>query len=275
MGSRNSIIASSSISAKLLSSLSSHDGLGLCGAQICDKAIGSRELEQSIINMETAKRCLVHYNSMLDNLILKKNYRMKGSIKKVHSIKIYPSNFHESTMSGSIFPMSEKEPLDELLIENSLIEDRFCRNFLSCLWKQWHYDYGIFTILTTPLFTSPECSSPDGHTYLQLFDTKKNNLFVVKSPPESFFIQVGEAADILSCGKLCITLILLADLLKYSETSRKLLSSFETSGSCDQKNKNLQKSPLSSRLRDGMTLAEFSRETTRQYYSDSGPQSVS
>jgi hypothetical protein len=33
--------------------------------------------------------------------------------------------------------------------------------------------------------------------------------------------------------------------------------------------------PLSSRLKDGMTFAEFSRETTKQYYGGSGLQSNS
>ncbi|XP_073101233.1 uncharacterized protein [Elaeis guineensis] len=138
-----------------------------------------------------------------------------------------------------------------------------------------------------------KCSSPDGYTYLQLFDTKKNNLFVVKSPPESFIIRAGEAADILS--QLRTKLSLIPAYLSDSETSRKLLSSFKTSGTCDKKKKKkaslssfitetqeplelvqeiLKKIPPSSQLRNVMTFAEFSCETTRQCYSGSGPQSA-
>ncbi|XP_017701668.2 uncharacterized protein LOC108510662 [Phoenix dactylifera] len=304
--------------------------LGLHIAQICDKAIGGRELEQSIINLGSAKGRLIHYHSTLDNLILKENHRRT---KKVHSADLCPSKFH-TTISGGLFPRSGREPLDELHAKNCLIKDRCCRISLSSLWQQWHYDYGIFTVLTTPLFMLPcqiedcssvsnsqECSSPDGHTYLQLFDTKRNKLFAVKSPPESFIIQVGEAADILSGGKLCSTLhsvgrpVEIENLsretfvvflqpswdktlsypayLSESKRSRKLLSNKETSGSCNngsglpstvvagtQEPLELMQEilrkipPLSSRLRDGMTFAEFSRETTKQYYSGSGTQSM-
>ncbi|MCD9560113.1 hypothetical protein HAX54_018556 [Datura stramonium] len=92
------------------------------------------------------------------------------------------------------------------------------------LWKLWHYDYGVFTVLTIPLFllssgqetladvnnyshvsSEHELPSPSGHTYLQIFDPLKNRVFMVKAPSESL-IQVGEAADILSKGKLRATL---------------------------------------------------------------------
>ncbi|KAL8513215.1 hypothetical protein ACS0TY_019426 [Phlomoides rotata] len=78
----------------------------------------------------------------------------------------------------------------------------------SKLWQQWHYDYGIFTILTAPMFIlsngsdEQECESPIGHTSLQVFHLELNCVVMVKTSIGNFIVQVGESADILSKGRL-------------------------------------------------------------------------
>jgi hypothetical protein len=198
------------------------------------------------------------------------------------------------------------------------------------LWQQWHYDYGIFTVLTAPFFLLPdysetsalqdsstcvECPSPTGHTNLQIYDPNKKRVFMVRAPAESFIIQVGESADIISKGKLRSTLHSVHRPSKFENLSRETFVVFlqpawtktfsisdyplgksafngvdgqcflvdefhdndeQQSGQDDNKlSLEIQKivPPLSSRIKDGMTFAEFSRETTKQYYGGSGLQS--
>ncbi|ONK76066.1 uncharacterized protein A4U43_C03F23530, partial [Asparagus officinalis] len=298
--------------------------LGLCLARTCDKVIGGRELEQSILDSCSAKGRLIHYHSTMDNLILKEiNRRSRAVTKKVRMVTHNSSSPREPETSGNInFPEWKTAALDEQRKMENLSADncskhRCRRTSFSNLWQQWHYDYGIFTILTPPLFISSapmeDCtlgsrsqpfSSPDGHTYLQLFDATENKILVVKSPPGSFIVQVGEAADILSRGRLQSTLHSVCRPVDFENISRetfvvflqpawsktlshprhllnakpiqgKLTPEDETSSKSQQLMQEiLQKiPPLSSRLREGMTFAEFSRETTKQYYGGSGTQS--
>lgn len=263
--------------------------LGLALAQICDDAIGGCELEQSLIESGTAKGRLIHYHSVLDNLLL------KGGGKR-----------------------------GKILKESSLVKNEnkvgLCRSHGN-LWQQWHYDYGIFTVLTAPMFLVPfdslesmgidqssafsdqECTYASGNSYLQIFDPNKNNVDMVKTSPESFIIQVGEAADVLSKGRLRSTLHCVCRPEKLESVSRETFvvflqpswsktfstydgigarsTRFSDKGNGHEKDdfeeviKEIQKvvPPLSSRLRDGMTFAEFSRETTKQYYGGCGLQS--
>ena len=134
-------------------------------------------------------------------------------------------------------------------------------------------------------------------------------IFSVKCSPESFIVQVGEAADILSSGKLKSTLHSVSRPTSFTDISRETFVVFlqpswdktlsypdycldteeqsshnnETSiisngsaGSCaeDVHMQNIMEKipPLSSRLREGMTFAEFSRQTTKQYYGGGGIQ---
>ncbi|CAD5173346.1 unnamed protein product [Musa acuminata subsp. malaccensis] len=305
--------------------------LGLRLAQICDKAIDCRELKQSIMD-GSAKGRLIHYHSTIDNIILKETNRTKkGSKKKVEPATLDPSPSDECTISRDFH---EKTSVTHWYSESRSVKDRTSQITLSNLWQQWHYDYGIFTVLTSPSFMFSclaedcshisccrECSSPDEHTYLQLFDIKKNKIFVVRSPADSFIIQVGEAANILTSGKLQSTLhsvgrtvdmdnlsrqtfvVFLqpawSKILSYSgypeETSNhdKLVLRTEMTTSSKKEDAFLRYStsdskdshqlmqeilrkipPLSIRFRDGMTFAEFSHETTKQYYSSSGTQSM-
>ncbi|CAA0832144.1 2-oxoglutarate (2OG) and Fe(II)-dependent oxygenase superfamily protein [Striga hermonthica] len=140
--------------------------LGLSLARACDKSIGGRELEQSLIQSGSAKGRLIHYHSVSDNTAIKQAANKKNQAK-----------------TGNLN-----------------------------LWQQWHYDYGIFTMLTSPMFiqssgkTEQECESPNGHSYLQIFHPDTKRVLKVKASVGSFLVQVGESADVISKGALRATL---------------------------------------------------------------------
>lgn len=279
--------------------------LGLCLARICDKAIGGQELEQSLLESSAAKGRLIHYHSTLDSIVLKEAGR---SSKKMGNPK---RDDHGQRIR--IEKQTECTNVDGDSNEVGISGTH------SNLWQQWHYDYGVFTVLTDPFFILPynlsenrgsdqECPSPGGHTYLQILDPNKNKVRMVKSSPESFIIQVGESADILSKGKLRSTLHCICRPAKLDNLSRETfvvflqpawnktfsISDYPTencnlaghgSGVPDEEDplaklganklaEAIQKMipTLSLRLKDGMTFAEFSRETTRQYYGGGGLQ---
>lgn len=281
--------------------------LGLRLAQICDKAIGGQELQQSLLESGTAKGRLIHYHSAVD-----KDF-VREAAKKIGQAKARNGKVNKNEQAGL------KQQGTEVSKDQSNDYD---------LWQQWHYDYGIFTLLTVPLFLlsshqetlaavnndSPissehEFPSPRGHTYIQIFDPKKNQVFMVKAPSESLILQVGEAADILSRGKLRATLHCVCRPPKVDNLSREtfvvflqpawskqfslldyplelLALSRQPCGVCskgtelsrqvpEELSHEIQKivPPLLSRLKDGMTFAEFSHETTKQYYGGRGLQS--
>ncbi|KAL0924695.1 hypothetical protein M5K25_005545 [Dendrobium thyrsiflorum] len=307
--------------------------LGFQLAQVCDNLIGGKELGQSILDAGTAKGRLIHYHSVLDNLLLKEeNKRTKGSISKARpttsSVINLPNtlsltNLHVSASSDNkVLPNFMKNE-DEQFLCGKISTGVSCRRkYFSNLWQQWHYDYGIFTVLTSPLFMSScglndsfcfkDCSSPDEHTYLQLYDSNNDRVLLVKASPESFIIQVGESADILSNGKLRSTLHSVGRPSEIESLSREtfvvflqppwnkvlpipsylmdaevkdeehlasndacLVGHMVGSGDSNHIVQEIFRSipPLSSRLRRGMTFAEFSRETTKQYYGGGGTQS--
>lgn len=252
--------------------------LGLSLARVCDKLIGGSELEQGLLQCGTAKGRLIHYHSVSDNAVIKK-----------------------ATENGK--QHSKVDLRDDL---------RSVDDGNSNLWQQWHYDYGVFTILTTPMFMlsdgndEQECESPNGNTYLQVFRPEMNCILKVKASKGSFIVQVGESADILSKGRLRATLHSVSRPAKMDNLSREtfvvflqpswsktfslsdypvecLTSQNRDSEMCnegaDMEQNGLTRRireivpPLLSRLRDGMSFAEFSRETTKQYYGGRGLQS--
>lgn len=278
--------------------------LGICLARICDRVIGGHELEQSLVESSSAKGRLIHYHSEKENLVLKQS----GKSLVVNKSRI-----------------ASKRTLkqDNSKVDNSTFNEVEACDIHSNLWQQWHYDYGIFTVLTAPMFllsafpqeagednrffatSVQECPYPDGHTHLQILHPKKGKVFMVKASPESFIIQVGESADILSKGKLHATLHCVHRPLRCECLSRETFvlflqpawtKTFTLSGypvdqlvfGCGDSNDDCPHSkhdrrrltdgiskivpPLMSRLKDGMSFAEFSRETTKQYYGGSGLQ---
>ncbi|KAK6141464.1 hypothetical protein DH2020_024785 [Rehmannia glutinosa] len=94
--------------------------LGLCLARVCDRLIGGFELEQSLLQSGTAKGRLIHYHSVSDNIAIKEAANGKRRAR------------------GGKVNLREDVKLDNAGNLN--------------LWQQWHYDYGIFTILTAPMF---------------------------------------------------------------------------------------------------------------------------
>ncbi|XP_031267065.1 uncharacterized protein LOC116125491 [Pistacia vera] len=287
--------------------------LGLCLAQICDKAIGGQELEHSLLESCTAKGRLIHYHSILDNIVLKEAGRKSGSSRRQANRK----NDLVDCITG------EKKQREHTNVDvNSDGVGLFGTH--SNLWQQWHYDYGIFTVLTDPLFIlssylpentekeqytlscDKESPSPSGHTCLQIFDPSKNKVRMVKSSSESFIIQVGESADILTKGRLRSTLHCVCRPAKLENLSRETFVMFlqpawsktfsmsdyptqncnldgQCSGVPDDKRNVAEQDgirlteeirkiipPLSLRLKDGMTFADFSCETTKQYYGGGG-----
>ncbi|KAJ7006183.1 hypothetical protein NC653_005514 [Populus alba x Populus x berolinensis] len=289
--------------------------LGLRVAQICDMAIGGQELERSLLESGTAKGRLIHYHSSLDNLLIKASGRRKGSTKK----QAYCEK-NQVLLSRSEQKQSERCNLVANVNEVGSSGNQ------GNLWQQWHYDYGIFTVLTGPMFLMPsqlsentatdqfpvlcdqDCPFPTGHSYLRIFDANTNDVLMVKTSSESFIIQVGESADILSRGKLRSTLHCVCRPPNLENLSRETFvvflqpawsktfsisdynvhhsmlgchSSNEGNGLTELDFNEVAREihkivpPLSSRLKDGMTFAEFSRETTKQYYGGSGLQSNS
>lgn len=300
---------------KKLGSLMMELGLGL--ARICDGAIGGHELEQSLVESCSAKGRLIHYHSRAESLVLEQDGRRLGSKRGIAKQKKVDEHAFCNGREPQTIPQKK-----------TIGGEAKSRGSNSNLWQQWHYDYGIFTVLTAPMFLSPafqpepdrdcetsaasveECPYPDGLTYLQILNPIRNGVFMVKTSPESFIIQVGEAADVLSRGKLRSTLHCVPRPPKVDNVSREtfvvflqpawsktfslsdypmdqtqLLSYPEvaTDNTClTEQNRTklideIQKTvpPLFSRLKDGMTFAEFSRETTKQYYGGSGLQSNS
>lgn len=284
--------------------------LGLRLAQICDEFIGGQELERSLLESGTAKGRLIHYHSIPDKHFMRQNGRRKGPTKKqANSIK-----------DQAHCLISEQKQIRGSNFVTDGDNARSCGNDMN-LWQQWHYDYGIFTILTAPMFLVPsylsenmgtdqsspsfdeECPYPNGYSYLQIFDPSTNDVLMVKTSPESFIIQVGESADILSKGKIRSTLHCVRRPVNFENVSRETfvvflqpawsktfsISEYTTEHTvpvgnlCDEGiehglnefAQDIHKivPPLSSRLKDGMTFAEFSRETTKQYYGGSGLQS--
>ncbi|OMP05100.1 hypothetical protein COLO4_09049 [Corchorus olitorius] len=280
--------------------------IGLCVARICDRVIGGNELEQSLLESCAAKGRLIHYHSLADSLVLREAGRRKGSTKR-----------HANNHARSEQRLSKGANLDTN--GNQVSSCEIHHN----LWQQWHYDYGIFTVLTDPMFllssqpteinevsnsSYQECASPSGNSYLQIYDPDKNKVLMVKSSAESFIVQVGESADILSKGRLRSTLHCVCRPARLDNLSRETFVVFlqpawsktfsfsdyslenynsgcqslekaEENTNADQEQNSLGREiqkivpPLSARLKDGMTFAEFSRETTKQYYGGSGLQS--
>lgn len=261
--------------------------LGLSLARVCDEEIGGHELEQSLLQSGTAKGRLIHYHSVSDNSAINEAANRKRN-----------SRNSRADLGGNC--KSDDDDGDGN----------------SKLWQQWHYDYGIFTILTDPMFMlsngreEEECESPSGHTYLQVFHPETKRVLTVRVPKGSFIVQVGESADVLSRGRLRATLHSVSRPPKMGNLSRETFVVFlqpawskifsltdypielltglgdqslefceeeEECGARQELNGPSRKiheivPPLSSRLRDGMTFAEFAKETTKQYYGGRGLQ---
>lgn len=351
--------------------------VGLLLAQLCDRAVGGIELEKTILESSTAKGRLIHYHSLNERILLMNSVNIKKTKKKLsakdagfqlgcaHSRNCSPVSSDQNFKGKGHHAVPKKNASFHKQT------DTLPSPLASDLWQQWHYDYGIFTLLTVPLFLSTfelpirniengctvtnqdaqECSSPDGHTYLKILNTVNGKEMFASAPSGSLIIQVGEAAQILSGGKLRATAHCVCRSSERTDVSRetfvvflqpswnKSLSSprwfngertetkhdsedISTCSSTDMMQTNELKNkfiglspfnedehsskyvgekstanietfigdlncsnavvvneiqkivpPLMSRWKEGQTFAEFSRETTRQYYGADGMQS--
>ncbi|EMS59945.1 hypothetical protein TRIUR3_06163 [Triticum urartu] len=296
--------------------------LGILVARACDIVIGGNQLEQSITDSGSAKARLIHYHSELDNRIIKEMSSTRRKNLANNAAAARPVSDHMDTYQ---MPGSERSKKDGMAVvksaeenesQGAAVQGHVSTISLVNLWQEWHYDYGVLTVLTAPLFlrsalgqepVSEECSVPDGHSHLQLFS--KRRIFSVRCSQESFIVQVGEAAGILSGGKLRSTLHAVSRPLGLPNISREnfvvfLQPSWDKTlpfsgyscadeddssdhmelafrgdgpaGSCGEHilmQEILKKiPPLSSRLKEGMTFAEFSRQTTKRYYGGGGIQ---
>ncbi|MCO5548778.1 hypothetical protein L7F22_002240 [Adiantum nelumboides] len=195
------------------------------------------------------------------------------------------------------------------------------------LWQQWHFDYGILTVLTVPMFPSildidwsyegAQLLSPDArsscaannvdfdtrsrHIGLKVLNTGDGFVEFVSVPPDCLIIQVGEVAQILTGGKLQATAHCVCRPPERPDISRETFvvflqppwhkelhcpSSVTDAGMHDhldcedpvaldckefQEVKRVVPS-LQSRWKNGSSFAEFSKETTKQYYGANGAQ---
>lgn len=173
-------------------------------------------------------------------------------------------------------------------------------------WQQWHCDYGIFTILTSPVFLKPtrgvpsdkddvnqgaydlknvqECAPPDGHSSLIAMDSQGRNASVAV-PSDYLIVQVGEAAQLLTEGALVARAHCVVRPTAAEDVSRETMAVFlqpawdkrmslppgvpaelalEAGGIAAHLKTHIPL--LASRWKEGCTFAEFSKETTRQYY---------
>eukprot|EP00249_Psilotum_nudum_P019324 c27194_g1_i1 orf=1434-3071(+) len=278
--------------------------VGLLVARLCDMAIHGAQLEQAILESGTAKGRLIHYHSFHERSLLR---TVTCSDTKSNSGKCKSVDKHSNSQTDAD----------------------------TDLWQQWHFDYGIFTVLTTPMFLNSsmvtadqnrqtsftnsdlkqlghihECKVPDGHIGLKVLNTSALKVEFVSVLEDCLIVQVGEAAQILTGGELhatahCVcrpvgrehvsreTFVVFLqpswqkslvspkeigkpNLVSYS--SNKTKSHLMDAGSerCfAQEIAEIQRAipPLEFRWMEGCTFAEFSRQTTRQYYGVDGFQS--
>ncbi|KAJ7514146.1 hypothetical protein O6H91_23G030200 [Diphasiastrum complanatum] len=290
--------------------------LGLLVARLCDVAFPDARLEQSILESGTAKGRLIHYHSPVERLSEAKRRRRSNAPMQKHS--------HDySFCNKSIQPQAIKQ-------NNSAQSDTFSPHGI---WQQWHYDYGILTVVTAPMFqvasvpsagkmedqvsgsvsqlsSSAECPPPDGHSCLQIMNPSTGLAQHAVVPHDLLIVQVGEAAQILSGGRLCATAHCVSELVSTRSFSRETFVLFLQpawqkalvppegynrsmvlgTGSWGDEESKLDKDsspefrsrilefnrsvpPLASRWHESSTFAEFSKQTTRQYYGANGYQS--
>ncbi|KAH7429140.1 hypothetical protein KP509_09G032500 [Ceratopteris richardii] len=179
--------------------------VGLLVARICDMAIPGVQLEETILEACTAKGRLIHYHSLVDRLFLKafssSNICKPNRRKKVNQVTGGPTS---------------------VVTEASVCKD---------MWQDWHFDYGIFTVLTVPMFLNPldidlnrvDAASIDlkksrvetsdsvrglepnafhKHIGLKVLIPLDGCMAFVNVPPDCLIVQVGECAQILTGGKL-------------------------------------------------------------------------
>ncbi|BBN10901.1 hypothetical protein MPTK1_5g07400 [Marchantia polymorpha subsp. ruderalis] len=181
--------------------------VGTLVARLCDKILPGVELEDAIWESGTAKGRLIHYHSELEGR------SMRSKISHRSSKKISKAGNENKSNSNSLN-----------LIDNEGSDSKV-GNEKSDAWQQWHYDYGLFTVLTSPMFLSwEEPSEPAQTTTATIMNAVSTSSYAyaagdhsgliimhqgaaryVNIPADCLVVQVGEAAQILSGGRLAAT----------------------------------------------------------------------
>ncbi|KAG6545791.1 hypothetical protein Mapa_012752 [Marchantia paleacea] len=184
--------------------------VGILVARVCDKILPGVELEDAIWESRTAKGRLIHYHSEFEgrSVCSKTSHRSSKKISKAGNKK-----------------KSNRLKLIDNKGSDSKLVDWEEGNEKSDAWQQWHYDYGLFTVLTSPMFLNweepSEAAQKATATIMNGVDTSSwahaagdhSGLIImhqgvaryVNIPPDCLVVQVGEAAQILSGGSLAAT----------------------------------------------------------------------
>jgi len=160
----------------------------------CDNALGLTSSEKSLSSVlarsESAKARMIYYHA-LDN----------DNVEKVEM-----ENVKNKDLPGE----KEDSGLDISTIGN---------------WQAWHYDYGLFTALISPQLLEDESEVEEEERRVEEIDSEninrggllvlsrendKTKIVRIRIPRDSVAIQVGEAASILTGGRLkpclhCVT----------------------------------------------------------------------
>ena len=273
-------------------------------ARVCDLVLGEQSCLEMVMNeAKMAKGRLIHYhpckeeqeegNASVKYKIAEKRkgqLKVDSNVMKWEGVRV--ENCTEDRNRGA----------DLGGIEEVLEGEK-------ALWQEWHYDFGLFTTLTSPLY-SEECVGLDRRESgggLHVLDPKMGSVVPMEIPHGCVGVQVGEAAQILSGGKLraaahcvrrgremttsremfvvftqphwdallvspqreegsscCLDEVVCAH--EYMQTNPN-----NASGDCPQllAVEEIVKGiipPLKDRWREGITFADFSKETTKQYY---------
>ncbi|KAL2602950.1 hypothetical protein R1flu_017219 [Riccia fluitans] len=105
--------------------------VGLLVGHLCDQASPGAEIENAILESGTAKGRLIHYHSLSESIIrsLKASCgsakKAKSKIRKAFAGEVQKRESEGFSGGGN----QGSEP-----------------------WQQWHFDYGLLTVLTSPLY---------------------------------------------------------------------------------------------------------------------------
>ncbi|KAL3702322.1 hypothetical protein R1sor_020344 [Riccia sorocarpa] len=184
--------------------------VGLLIARLCDKASPGAEIENAILESGTAKGRLIHYHSLSERYFMLSQRMNNGTVKKT-------KNKVRKASPGGLQTREDDEDGGEIYGKGNQKTEP---------WQQWHFDYGLLTVLTSPLYSV--WNSPVSKEGVDLDTTSCINepsswthgadgehsglVFMhrgaarrVKIPADCLVVQVGEAAQILSGGRLVAT----------------------------------------------------------------------
>ncbi|XP_010231833.1 LOW QUALITY PROTEIN: uncharacterized protein LOC100846605 [Brachypodium distachyon] len=124
--------------------------LGILVARACDIVTGGNQLEQTIADFGSAKVRLIHYHSELDNIVIKENSKNRRNLVRNARTTAKPALDHmdksyqrPGSEDGSCIRSGKEKDCKDMVTQgqSSAVS-------LENLWQEWHYDYGVLTVLT-------------------------------------------------------------------------------------------------------------------------------